>query len=78
MDHVMKRIVSFLILLALFVVILTLPAHETPAIQHDSMPLWSVLLYLTVIITAGLGGLVIRKNEDAEQLGSLPAEPRTE
>ena len=74
----MKRIVSFLILLVLFVVILTLPAHETPAMQHEPMPLWSVLLYLTVIITAGLSGMLIRKNEDAEQLGSPSAELRTE
>ena len=62
----MKRIVSFLILSVLFVVILTLPASETPAaVQHDPLPMWSILCYLTVVAVAGAAGFLMRREKIA-------------
>lgn len=71
MDRIMKRIVSFLILFALFIVILTLPASETPAVHHDPMPLWSILLYLTVVMIAGVSGALLRRKESSGQRGQI-------
>lgn len=59
----MKRIVSFLILLAMFIVILTLPASETPTVQHDPIPVWSILLYMGAVLIAGAISVVVRKTE---------------
>ena len=55
MVRTMKRIVSFLILLALFIVILTLPAAEAPAAPEHSVPVWPILLYLGMVAAAALG-----------------------
>ena len=60
----MKRIVSFLILSVLFVVILMLPAGEAPAaVQHDPLPMWSILCYLMTVVIAGTVGVAIRSGE---------------
>ena len=50
----MKRIVSFFILLVLFVVILTLPAVETPAAPSHPVPVWSILCYLAAVAAAAV------------------------
>ena len=47
----MKRIVSFLILLTVFIVILTLPATETATAMSHPMPVRSILSYLAVVMT---------------------------
>ena len=61
----MKRIVSFMILVVLFVVILTLPAVETPAAPSHPIPGWSILLYLTVVAFAGVIGVWMRREKEA-------------
>lgn len=60
----MKRIVSFIILVVLFVVILAWPAVETPAAPSHPIPVWSILLYLTVVAFAGAIGIWIRREKE--------------
>ncbi len=60
----MKRIISFLILFALFLVILTLPASEAPVVQHDPLPVWSILCYLMTVAAAGTVGFAARIEEE--------------
>ena len=50
----MKRIVSFLILLTVFIVILTLPAAETATAMSHPMPVRSILSYLAVVMTVAI------------------------
>ncbi len=50
----MKRIVSFLILLTVFIVILTLPATETATAMSHPMPVRSILSYLAVVMTVAI------------------------
>ena len=50
----MKRIVSFLILLTVFIVILTLPATETATVMSHPMPVRSILSYLAVVMTVAI------------------------
>ena len=50
----MKRIVSFLILLTVFIVILTLPATETATAPSHPMPVRSILSYLAVVMTVAI------------------------
>ena len=61
----MKRIVSFLILLATFIAILTLPTAEAapaPAVQQP-LPVWSILLYVAVVFAAGMLSMLVMKRE---------------
>ena len=50
----MKRIVSFLILLTVFIVILTQPATETATAMSHPMPVRSILSYLAVVMTVAI------------------------
>ena len=61
----MKRIVSFLLLFVLFVVILMLPSSEGPIVHHDPLPVWSILLYLTVVAGAGAAAFLMRREKAA-------------
>ena len=49
----MKRIVSFFLLLASYIVVLLQPRVETPVTPSHPIPLWSILCYLIVVIAAG-------------------------
>ncbi|MBQ9663885.1 MAG: hypothetical protein IJV40_12110 [Oscillospiraceae bacterium] len=59
----MKRIISFLILLATFIVILTLPTTEATPAYHNPQPLpiWSILLYVAVVAVALIAVMVLRR-----------------
>lgn len=50
MVRIMKKVVSFLILLTLMIVVLMQPAVEAPAAPSHPIPVWSILCYLTVVI----------------------------
>ena len=58
----MKRIVSFVVLLASFVLILMQPAVETPVAASHPIPVWSILCYLVMVAAAG--AVVIRLNRE--------------
>ena len=59
----MKKIVSFLILLTVFIVILTLPATETATAPSHPMPVWSILSYLAVVMTVAITTVRMRKEK---------------
>lgn len=59
----MKRIVSFLILLTVFIVILTLPATETATAPSHQMPVRSILSYLAVVMAIASITVRMRKGK---------------
>lgn len=69
MARIMKKLVSFALLLASFIAILMQPTVETPAAASHSIPVWSVLCYLAVVATAAL--FVVRANRE----GKVEAQP---
>ena len=54
MVRTMKKIVSFILLLASFIAILMQPAVETPVAASHPIPMWSILCYLAVVAIAVL------------------------
>ena len=54
MVRIMKKIVSFILLLASFIAILVQPTVETPVAASHPIPMWSILCYLAVVAIAVL------------------------
>ena len=46
----MKKVVLFVILLALTIAVFVQPAVETPAAQSHPVPVWSILCYLALVL----------------------------
>ena len=54
MVRTMKKIVSFILLLASFIAILMQPTVDTPVTVSHPIPVWSILCYLAVVAIAAL------------------------
>ena len=54
MVRTMKKIISFILLLASFIAILMQPTVETPVAASHPIPVWSILCYLAVVAIAAL------------------------
>ena len=63
MVRIMKRIVSFVLLLVSFIVVLMQPAVEVPAVPAHPIPVWSILCYLTVVAMTGFAVFLMRREE---------------
>ena len=50
----MKKIISFILLLASFIAILMQPTVETPVAASHPIPVWPILCYLAVVAIAAL------------------------
>lgn len=72
----MKRIISFLILLALLICVLMQPAVEIPAAQPHPIPVWSVLCYLATVAAGALAA--VWTNREAKPAAQTVAETRAE
>lgn len=62
----MKRIVSFLILLAMLIAVFHYPAAEAPAAAPHPFPLWSVLCYLAAVVFLALVSIRMIRGEKAK------------
>ena len=57
----MKKVVLFLVFLALLVVIFMQPAVEAEPVPSHPVPVWSILCYLSVVLLfAGVAAWMIR------------------
>ena len=59
----MKKIVSFILLLASFIAILMQPTVETPVAASHPIPMWSILCYLTVVAMTGFAVFLMSREE---------------
>ena len=73
----MKRLISFVVLLCVFVVILTLPANPAlPRVSHP-IPVWSILGYLAAVGIAGIIAFGMSREQDAAEARELEATGNT-
>ena len=54
MDHTMKRIVSFVILVVSFALVLMQQTIEAPSVATRPLQMWPILVYLAAVVAAGL------------------------
>ena len=62
----MKKIVSFILLLASFIAILVKPTVETQVAASHPIPMWSILCYLAVVAIAALFVIWTNREEKTE------------